>query len=70
MQYIRYPEVRRLTGGMGRTTVWRLEKAGRFPSRRQISPGSVAWLKDEVDAWISSRPLAAAGVERHVSEAP
>lgn len=40
-------------------TIWRLEKAGQFPKRRQISPGRVAWLASEVDAWVESRSEAA-----------
>jgi len=40
-------------------TIWRLEKAGQFPKRRQLSPGRVAWLASEVDAWIESRKEAA-----------
>lgn len=41
--------------GLGFTTVWRLEKDGKFPARKQLSPGRVAWLRSEVEAWINSR---------------
>jgi prophage regulatory protein len=44
--------------GLGRTTIWRLEKAGQFPRRRKIGNGIVAWLESEVDEWIRSRPIA------------
>lgn len=44
--------------GLGRTTIWRLERQGSFPPRRQITAGSVGWLTDEVDEWLRSRPLA------------
>ena len=40
-------------------TIWRMEKSGQFPKRRQLSPGRVAWLASEVDAWIESREAAA-----------
>lgn len=40
---------------LGRSTVWRMERDGLFPRRRQISPGSVGWLASEVDAWLQSR---------------
>lgn len=40
--------------GLCYTTVYNLEKSGKFPSRRQLSPGRVAWLRSEVDAWISN----------------
>lgn len=43
--------------GLGRTSIWRLERAGDFPRRRQITPGAVGWLTDEVDAWLDSRPV-------------
>jgi prophage regulatory protein len=44
--------------GLGRTTVWRMERAGQFPPRRQIGGGIVGWLESEVDAWIHDRPVA------------
>ena len=37
------------------TTIWREEKAGRFPRRVQLGPMAVAWYEDEVDEWIKSR---------------
>jgi prophage regulatory protein len=40
-------------------TIWRMEKLGQFPKRRQLSPGRVAWLASEVDAWVESRKEAA-----------
>ncbi len=36
-------------------TIWRMEKTGSFPKRRQLSPGRVGWLASEVDAWLESR---------------
>ena len=44
--------------GLSRTTVWRLETAGDFPRRRQVTAQRVAWLAEEVLAWCRSRPLA------------
>lgn len=44
--------------GIGGTTLWRWERAGRFPRRRQLGPGRVGWLQSEVDAWLKSRPVA------------
>lgn len=41
------------------TTIWRLEKAGKFPNRRQISPGKVGYLASEIDEWAASRQLVA-----------
>ncbi len=44
--------------GLSRTTIWRLERAGQFPRRRQVSTKAVRWNKAEIEDWISSRPLA------------
>lgn len=41
--------------GLSIPTIWRLEKRGLFPARRQISPGCVGWLQSEIDSWISGR---------------
>jgi prophage regulatory protein len=41
---------------LSRNTIWELERAGRFPHRRQITANKVAWLESDVDAWIASRP--------------
>ena len=54
---LRYGEVCRRTG-ISRTTIWRLERKGVFPLRRQLSSGAVGWIEAEVEAWIASRGLA------------
>lgn len=41
--------------GLSRSTVWRLERAGRFPSRIQISAARVAWREREIDDFIAGR---------------
>lgn len=41
--------------GLGYSTIYRMEKAGMFPARKQLSAGRVAWRRDEVEAWIDSR---------------
>jgi prophage regulatory protein len=48
-------DVLRITG-LSRSTVDRLERAGRFPRRVQLSPRRVAWPAESVAAWASSRP--------------
>ncbi len=40
---------------LSRTTLWRLEKEGLFPSRIQVSPRRVAWSEAEVTDWLKSR---------------
>jgi len=44
--------------GLSRTSIWRLERAGQFPARRQLSANAVGWLKNEVDTWINNRAVA------------
>jgi prophage regulatory protein len=41
--------------GLSETTIWRLERAGDFPARRQLSNNAVGWLRSEVEAWMVSR---------------
>jgi predicted DNA-binding transcriptional regulator AlpA len=36
---------------VGHTTLWRLEKAGRFPKSTFISPNRRIWFADEIAAW-------------------
>ena len=43
--------------GLCFTSIYKLEKAGKFPARRRLSPGRVGWLTSEVDAWLSSRAV-------------
>lgn len=52
---LRRPEMLRMVG-MCSTTQWREEKAGRFPHRRELTPGgTVIWLLSEVTEWLQSR---------------
>ncbi len=41
--------------GLSRATIWRLERADRFPARRCLTGSLVGWLECEIDDWISSR---------------
>jgi prophage regulatory protein len=42
--------------GVSNTTLWRLERQGKFPARRRISPRLVGWLQSDVLTWLNSRP--------------
>ena len=53
-RFMREPEVRRITG-LSRTTRWRLERARKFPRRRQISTNAVGWLASEINAWMAEQ---------------
>lgn len=46
-------EVVQITG-LCYNTVYNLEKQGKFPKRRQLSPGRVAWIDSEVRSWLSN----------------
>jgi len=36
-------------------TVWRLERAGRFPQRIQLGGNSVGWFESEINEWLEQR---------------
>ena len=49
-------QVRRTTG-LGRTTIYVMERNGRFPKKRHITNGRrVAFFKSEVLAWMNALP--------------
>ncbi len=50
--------------GLSAPTIWRLEAAGKFPRRRQLTPSRVGWLESEVLEWVNSRPVVGAGKEK------
>jgi len=49
---IRKKELLKITG-LSYSTIWRLEKADKFPKRRKIAGYSVAWLECEITEWIN-----------------
>jgi prophage regulatory protein len=69
MRFLRIRQVMQLTG-LSRMTIYRLELAGRFPKRRQLSKNSVAWLESEVEGWADSRPVARLRGTPHTAAAP
>jgi prophage regulatory protein len=50
----RKPRVLQETG-LSNTTQWRLENAGKFPARVQLSKNCVGWYEDEVEQWKADR---------------
>jgi len=42
--------------GLSRVTLWRLERAGNFPLRINLSHRRTGWPEQEIDAWLDSRP--------------
>jgi prophage regulatory protein len=55
---IRLKEVIARTG-LRRTAIYERRIAGEFPQPIPLAKNSVAWVEDEVDAWIEARILAA-----------
>jgi prophage regulatory protein len=40
---------------VSRTTLWRMERAGLFPRRIQVSTNRVGWIEADVNAWVEGR---------------
>jgi prophage regulatory protein len=57
MHILRTSEVIRLTG-LSRTTLLRLERQGKFPTRIRLGLNSVGWREEEVRNWVETRPRA------------
>lgn len=51
---LRLPAVMAATG-LRKSSLYDLQRTGRFPQARRLSPRCVAWLSTEVQAWIGSR---------------
>ena len=51
---IRSKEVQELTG-LSRTTIWRLERTGKFPARVPLSSSIVGWRSSDISEWIRSK---------------
>ena len=49
-----FPKAQERTG-LSRTTLWRMSRDGRFPRAIAISPGRVAFVTEELEAWIAQR---------------
>jgi len=48
---IRFPEVIKRTG-KSRASIYEAMKVGRFPTTIKLGPRSVAFIEEEIDAWI------------------
>lgn len=63
---LRWPAVKRLTG-LSRVTIWRLTRAGQFPSAVILGANSRGWRTSEIASWLEARPRVGGqkvGVER------
>lgn len=55
-RYLRLPQVLEITG-LGKDTVYRYIREGRFPAQRRITDRASAWHAGEIQAWMDSRPV-------------
>lgn len=54
IEYIRLPEVRRITG-LSTATIYRMAVGGRFPRQAKVGEQAVAWVRAEVEHWAASK---------------
>lgn len=53
---LRAKEVIKITGlSRTRTTIWRLETSGEFPSRVSLGGNRIGWRLSEINRWIGTR---------------
>lgn len=36
-------------------TIWRKERRGEFPTRRQLTANRVGWVEEEIESWLANR---------------
>ena len=65
MKFLNIKEVAELTGA-SRASIYRWEKVGNFPQRRQISSSRVGWVESEIQNWMRARPPGLGQEERDV----
>ena len=53
MKLIRIKELEEITG-LSRTTIWRLEKNGKFPKKVKISSRLIGWRSSDIENWIKN----------------
>ena len=51
LRIMRLSEVKAVTG-LSKTTIYRFEKEGRFPSRVSLGERSVGWFEGDVEAFL------------------
>lgn len=57
---LRLPEVLDRVG-LGKTSIYALERQGAFPSRVRLSARAVAWSEEAIEEFLASRPRARQG---------
>jgi prophage regulatory protein len=54
IRVLRLAEVLQITG-LGKTTIYQLQRAGDFPQRVKMTATSVGWIEHEVRSWVTAR---------------
>ena len=57
---LRKPELLSMLG-LSDPTIWRLERAGKFPGRIRLGGSAVGWFESEVTDWLRKKADARAG---------
>ena len=53
-RFLRLPQVMEKTG-IGRSSIYAKVRDGSFPPPIQLSQRIIAWIEDEIDAWMEER---------------
>ena len=69
IKILKLKQVREITSLSG-PTIWRKERAGDFPVRRQISSNRVGWVETEVIDWLFNRTPANVAPKKTNSQKP
>jgi prophage regulatory protein len=40
---------------ISRTSIWRLEREGKFPKHVQVSVNRIGWIEGDIEAWIAEK---------------
>ena len=60
LRIMRLNEVKAVTG-LSKTTIYRFEKEGRFPSRVSLGERSVGWFENDVEGFLMSLKVQSSG---------
>lgn len=63
--FLRLKDVMKRTG-LGRSTIYELMGAGKFPKQIHLTERAIGWVEDEVHDWIVQRLEAAGRVPKRI----
>jgi prophage regulatory protein len=55
MKFIYHADLKAYGITFNRSTIWRMERDGKFPKRVPIGESRVGWIEDEIKAWMQAR---------------